>query len=115
MAIYCLHNRAFRAVAPNAQQMIVVNVVDEPDVINAIAVQIELKKRCKTDTWNQTGPRLSCPDLFAGTCVDGNLHAIIWREEHLHIGIYFGILAIGKRNANRWLATDGRPSDMMIV
>ena len=115
MAIYCLPNRAFQAVAPNAQQMIIVNVVDEPDVINAIAVQIEQRELCKTDTRDQTRPRLSCPDLFAGTCVNGNLHAMIWKEEHLYRGSYFGVLAIGKQNSSRWLATDGRPSDMMIV
>lgn len=94
----CVSIEAFQAAPFQAQGMFVVGIVDEPDFVCAIAVQIEREERGEPDSRNHSGAEPLLPYLFAGQRDDGQLHVMLREEEHLHVGIYLRILAVGQEN-----------------
>ena len=67
--------------------MEIIDVVDEVDLVHAIAIQIEGEHWTEPHARNDSGAQITAPQHIAVRREERHLQRVRWKEEHLDVGI----------------------------
>jgi hypothetical protein len=89
---------SFEAPIIDTQRVVGVNVVDEPDLIDTVAVQIERVDRGEPDARHDARTEIAPPENLSIHREQRELQRTLRKEEHLDVRIDLGVRAVYGQN-----------------
>ena len=80
--------------------MVGVEVIDGPDLVHPVAIQVERKDRAEPHPWYHAWPHVALPQHLTFLCHQDHLERVRGKEKHLHVWV---VVKVGTVHAQECL------------